>query len=184
VRFLLKLPRRTLLLSGVAFVVVILWGVHVGLGWLHRVNSASFTPATVTLTTNNETGADEYTALNLTNVIPGASLYTGLTVANTGSGDFRYSMSTTASGNAQLASSVRISIATVPAGACNSSAFSGGTVLFSEARGLPSASIGIRPLAAGSSEYLCFHVRLPLGVPNSLQGDSAQATFNFTAQQS
>jgi hypothetical protein len=184
VRFLLKLPRRALLLSGAVLVVVILWGVHMGLGWLHRVNSASFTLATVGLTVNNDAGSDEYTALNLTSVIPGASLYTGLTVANTGSSGFRYSMSTTASGNAQLASSVRISIAAVPVGGCNSSAFASGTVLFSEARGLPSASIGARLLSAGTSEYLCFHVRLPLGMPNSLQGDSAQATFNFTAQQS
>jgi hypothetical protein len=184
VRFLLKLPRRALLLSAGVLLVVVLWGVHVGLGWLHRVNSASFTPASVGLTVDSGTGADEYTALNLTSVIPGASLYAGLTVANTGSSDFRYSMSTTASGNATLASSVRISIAAVPAGGCNSSAFSSGTMLFSEARGLPSASIGAQPLAAGSSEYLCFHVQLPVGMPNSLQGDSAQATFNFTAQQS
>ena len=183
-RFLLKLPRRALLLVGAVVIVALLWGVHLGLAWLHRVNSAAFSPATVGLTIDNQTGADQYTALNLTSVMPGASLYTGLTVANVGSSDFEYSMSTTASGDAKLASSVRISIAAVPAGGCGSSAFASGTALFREARGLPSASISGRLLAAGSSEYLCFHVRLPPGLPSSLQGDSAQATFNFTAQQS
>jgi hypothetical protein len=184
VKFLLKLPKRTLMLAGAGVLVVILWGIHAGLGWLHRVNSASFSPAAVSLTVDNGTGSDEYTALNLTSLYPGASLYAGMTVANTGSGDFTYCMVSTASGDARLAADVRISVADVAAGACNSAGFAAGISLAGESRGLAGPSFSGRVLRAGTSEYLCFHVRLPAGLPSSLQGASAQATLNFTAQQS
>jgi hypothetical protein len=183
-KFLLKLEKRTLMIVGAAVLVAVLWGVHIGLSWLHRVNSATLSPATVGLTADNQTGADVYTVLNVTSLYPGASLYVGLTVANVGSSNFTYGMVSTASGDAKLAADVRIRVAEVPAGACSSSGFATGTSLGGETRGLSSPAITSRALQAGSSEYLCFHVRLPAGLPSSLQGDSAQATLNFTAQHS
>jgi len=184
VKFLLKLPRRTLMLVGLGAVVVVLWGIHVGLSWLHRVNSASFSPTAVGLTADNQTGSDQYTALNLTSLYPGASLYVGLTVANLGTGDFTYSMVSTGSGDAKLAADVRIAVADVAAGACNSSGFATGVSLGGESPGLSGPAFSGRVLRSGTSEYLCFHVRLPAGLPSSLQGASAQATLNFTAQES
>lgn len=184
VKFLLKLEKRTLMLVLTAVLVAVIWGVHAGLSWLHRVNSATFSPATVGLTVESQSGSDMYTVLNLTSLYPGASLYVGLTVANMGSGDFTYSMVSTPSGDGKLATDVRIGIAQVMAGSCNSGGFALGDELGGEASGLSNAAVSGRVLHAGTSEYLCFHVRLPAGLPSSLQGDSAQATLDFTAQHS
>jgi hypothetical protein len=90
----------------------------------------------------------------------------------------------TGSGDAKLSADVRVAIAAVTAGACNSSGFAVGVSLGGESRGLSGPAFSGRVLRSGTSEYLCFHVRLPVGLPSSLQGASAQATLNFTAKES
>jgi len=114
---------------------------------------------------------------------PGADDYVGVTVANTGTTDFSFSMSSTPSGDGTLDRDLKIGVAVVPAGGCTSSGYAAGTPLYRDARGLSGATVRAQPLAAGDSEYLCFHVQLPMAVPQSILGRSAQDTLNFTAQQ-
>lgn len=140
-------------------------------------------PATVGLALNSPDDEEAYSALTLTSVQPGANAYVGVTVANTGSSDFWFAMSSTASGDGGLDSDARIGVAAVPAGGCTSSGYAAGTSLYRDTRGLSAASVRAQPLAAGDSEYLCFHIQLPLAVPKSVQGRSAQDTLDFTAEQ-
>jgi len=186
VGFLLKLipgGNKARFAVGVALLVAIAWAVHAVFGVIHRYNSGSFTTGTVDLALNTQNEEDQYTALNLNGMMPGGDVYLGLSVVNTGAGGFRYSMSAAPSGDGTLDKDLRISIAAVPASGCGSSAFTAGTSVLRETAGLSRAAISGRSLAGNTTEYLCFHVRLPFGVPNSLGGKSAQATFNFTAQE-
>jgi hypothetical protein len=175
--------KQARLIIGIAFLAVIAWAVHVVLGYYHRYNSAAFSPGTVSLALNSPTGEAEYTALSLTGMMPGADVYVGLTVANEGSTTFKYSMTSTASGDGTLSKDIRIGVAAVAGNGCSSSAYSSGASLLRDTAGLSNASFSGRALPGAASEYLCFHARFPWGLPNSLQGRSAQATFNFTAQQ-
>jgi hypothetical protein len=170
------------MILGVAILVAIAWVAHVAFGMFRHVNSAALSNATVGLALNSPNGEDAYTDLSLSNVQPGADMYVGLTVANTGGSDFRYSMSSTASGDAKLARAVRIGIVVVASGGCGAAGYAAGVQVLRDAADLDRASIGVRALPASSSEYLCFHLRLPWGLPNSLQGQSAADTLNFTAQ--
>jgi hypothetical protein len=170
------------MILGVAILVAIAWVAHVAFGLFRHVNSVALSSATVGLALNRPNGADAYTDLSLSNVQPGADIYVGLTVANTGSSDFRYSMSSTPSGDAKLARGVRIGIAAVSSGDCGSAGYAAGTPVLRDTAGLARASVGERSLPASSSELLCFHLRLPWGLPTSLEGQAAADTLNFTAQ--
>jgi hypothetical protein len=172
------------MILSVAVLVGIAWVVHFAYGLYRHGNSASFSAPAIGLAVNNETGEEAYTALNLTNVMPGGNMYVGLTLANTGSSDLKYSMSATVSGDGSLASALQVGIAVITASSCSSSAYSAGTLLYSGARNLTRVAVSGEDLPPGSTEYLCFHVQMPWGLPNSLQGQSAAATLNFTAVQS
>lgn len=185
-RFILKLipgNKEARLVLGVVVLVAIAWAVHAVLGLFHRYDSASFSAGTVNLALNTPTGEDQITAMSLSGMQPGADVYVGLAVVNAGGAGFRYSMTTTPSGDGILDKDLMIGVAAVPDSGCGSSAYTGGTMLLRDVTGLWRASFTGRSLAASMTDYLCFHVRLPWGLPNSLQGRSAQATLDFTAQQ-
>jgi hypothetical protein len=185
VSFLLKLipgGKWARLALGIALLAGISWVVHFGYNLYRSTNSVSVSPATVGLALNSPDGEEAFTAMSLTSMQPGADAYVGVTVANTGSADFSFSMSSTPSGDGALDGDLRIGVAVVPAGSCTSSGYAAGTVLYRDARGLSGAAIGAQPLAAGDSEYLCIHVQLPVAVPQSVLGRSAQDTLDFTAR--
>lgn len=185
-RFILKLipgGKEARLVLGVALLVAIAWAVHAVLGFFHRYNSASFSASTIDLALNTQTGEDQITAMSLSDMMPGGEVYVGLSVVNTGGTAFRYSMTATPSGDGTLDKDLRVGVAAVPDSGCGSSAYAGGTTLLREVAGLSRASFSGRLLAASTTEYLCFHVRLPWGLPTSLGGRAAQATFDFTAQE-
>ena len=184
--FILKLipgGKTARLVLGIALLAGISWGVHFVYTWYQRTNSVAVSPATVGLALNSPDGEEAFTALSLTSMQPGADDYVGVTVANTGTADFSFSMSSTPSGDGTLDRDLKIGVAVVPAGGCTSSGYAAGTPLYRDARGLSGATVRAQPLAAGDSEYLCFHVQLPVAVPQSILGRSAQDTLNFTAQQ-
>jgi hypothetical protein len=187
VRFILKLipgGNQARLVLGVVVLVGIAWVVHAVQGFFHRYNSASFSTGTVDLALSTQGGSqDQLTAMSLSGMQPGADVYLGLSVVNTGSAGFRYNMIATPSGDGSLGKDLKIGVAAVPDSGCGASAYAAGTPLLRDVAGLSSASFTGRSLAASTTDYLCFHVELPSGFPSSLQGKSAQATLDFTAQQ-
>jgi hypothetical protein len=119
-------------------------------------------------------------------VMPGDSGTQTVTVANTGTGALRYAMSSVASNadNLNLRSQLNL---TIDAGVCGSttgSIYSGtlqGALIGSSAQG---QQLGDRPVAAGSSEQLCFAWNLPLvSTGDAFQGATTTATFTFDAEQ-
>ena len=147
------------------------------------VNTASFSIANVNLTVDGDTGNEDYSALDLTNLVPGANIYMGLTVTDTGTSDFRYGMVTTSSGDGVLAKDLRIGVTAV-SGGCDQGVYAAGTALSGERQRLDTAAFSGRMLAAGATDHLCFHIQLPLRLPSSLRLKSASATFDFTAVRS
>lgn len=185
-QFILKLipkGKEARLVLGVVVLVGIVWAVHAVLRFFHRYNSASFSAGAIDLALNTQTGEEQITAMSLTGMQPGADVYLGLSVVNTGSTAFRYSMTATPSGDGDLGDDLKIGVAAVPDSGCGSAAYAGGSAVLRDVAGLSRASFTGRSLAASTTEYLCFHVTLPWGFPSSLQGKSAQATLEFTAQQ-
>jgi hypothetical protein len=185
VSFILKLipgGKTARLVLGIAVLAGISWVVHFAANLYKTTDSVTVSPASVGLALNSPDDEEAFTSLSLTSMQPGANAYVGMTVANTGTADFWFSMSGTASGDAGLARDLRVAVAEVPAGGCSPSGYPAGTSLHRQSRGLASASVGWQPLAAGDSEYLCFHVQLPLSLPTSIQGSSAQDTLNFMAR--
>lgn len=149
-----------------------------------QADAASFSTATISLTLNSQTGEAEFTDLSMGDMKPGADIYAALTVGNAGSSDFSYSMSAVQSGDADLADALTIGIAAVSGNSCTASAYQGGTSVYADAAGLSKAAIAGRALPAGHTEHLCFHAQLPSDAGDNLASQAADATFNFTAQQS
>jgi hypothetical protein len=186
VSFLLKLipgGKTARLALGIALLAGISWVVHFVYTWYRHTNSVTVSPVTVGLALNSPDDEEAITALTMTGLQPGASAFVGVTVANTGTAGFWFTMSSTPSGDGSLGRDVRIGVVAVPAGGCTSSGYAAGTSLYRDARGLSGASLKPQPLAAGDSEYLCIHIQLPLAVPKSILGSSAQDTLDFTAEQ-
>lgn len=145
--------------------------------------TASFSTPSISLTLNTQTGEAEFTDLSMSNMKPGDEMYAGLAVGNAGSIAFKYGMSTAPSGDQDLAEALRIGIAAVSGNSCSAGVYKSGTPVYADAAGLSNAVISGQALAAGRSTYLCFHVQLPPDAGSTLPGESADATFNFTAQQ-
>lgn len=146
--------------------------------------AASFSTGSISLTLNTQTGEAEFTDLSMSDMKPGDEMYAGLTVGNAGSIAFRYNMSTTQSGAEDLAEALRIGIVAVSGTSCDASVYKSGTPVYAETAGLSNATISGQALPAGRSAYLCFHIQLPPDAGSPVQNESADATFNFTAQQS
>jgi hypothetical protein len=185
VGFVLGLLGHKLVRVVIVVVVVVLgWtAVNKGISLFRSVNSASFSTASLSLTADDATGGEAYSALDLTHLAPGADIYMGLSILNSGGTDFRYAMVTTSSGDGTLDKDLRVGVAAV-AGGCDSGAYSAGTKLYNDHQGLDRAQFTGRALASGASDHLCFHVRFPLKLPSSLGLKSASATFDFTAARS
>ena len=117
---------------------------------------------------------DDSTLFNASNVFPGDSGSQTLNVSNSGSGELRYDMAVSVVDDADgLAGEFNLTIAE---GACpgTGSEYSGD---------LLAATLSDRVLAAGADEDLCFTWSLPLGTDDSFQGDSAEVSFEFDAEQ-
>lgn len=129
--------------------------------------------------------------LSLTSMFPGDALAAQLLVTNAGDGELRYAMSASVSEgvlSAGLSLTIKSGLTTCDITSMDDALL--GTVvvdatLASAGFGNPAQGLdaGDRTLAAGSSEALCFLVRLPLSADNSLQGLSTSATFAFSAEQ-
>jgi hypothetical protein len=179
---------RRLLLTGVLVIGV--------LGSLPQGNTRAYLTTAVSSTGNQFTagnvqigaGIASGDTLTMSNLVPGDSFIARLTIDNSGDLDLRYAVATTTSGDATLASTLQVTIRAETANPCSSE---DGTVLYgpgslsAAAIGDPAhgADAGDRTLAAGTSESLCFKVALPSSAPLSVQGVSAGATFNFSAEQ-
>jgi hypothetical protein len=185
VSFLLKLipgGKTARIALAVAVLAGTSWCVHYVWNRYQHLNTVTVSPATVGLALNSPDDEEAITSVSLADMQPGANAFVGVTVANTGGADFWFTMSSTASGDGGLDKDVRVGVAAVPAGSCDASGYASGTLLYREARGLSGASVRAQPLAAGDSEYLCFHLQVPLAVPAGISGRSAQDTLDFTAQ--
>jgi hypothetical protein len=147
-------------------------------------DTTAFSAASISLTLGNQTGQLAYTNLSLENMQPGSEVYAPLEVGNTGSAALKYSMSSVESGDSTFGDALSIGIAVTRDSTCTPGAYQAGTPVYAAAAGLSRAAISGRPLPAGASEYLCFHVQLPPGAAGDLADQSAAATFSFTAEQS
>jgi spore coat-associated protein N len=148
------------------------------------ITGNSFTSGSVTLAAGVTAGD----TLAVSNLVPGDSFITTLSVQNAGTLALRYAMTTVTSGEALLASTLRLTIRTKTSNPCASE---DGLVLFGPssfnlgALGDPAqgAQVGDRALAPGTGEILCFRVELPATATAALQGKSVTSTFSFLAEQ-
>ena len=118
-------------------------------------------------------------------LLPGDSVTGEVVIDNLGTGEFRYAMTTVASGD--LAPALQLEIRDE---GTDCATFDGNVVRANGALGtaafgnpLTGNDTGDRVLAASGTETLCFQVTLPLATDNTYQGDTAAATFTFAAEQ-
>jgi hypothetical protein len=144
--------------------------------------TSSFSTGSVVITANDQSGSVAFTSLSMSGMTPGAVTYAPLKITNGGSASFTYAMSAATSGSSALAGALVVGVKLVPSASCAASDYAASTtVLYAEAAGIDNATIASRPLASGTSEFLCFKVQLPSSADNSLQGLTTNATFSFTA---
>jgi Camelysin metallo-endopeptidase len=126
--------------------------------------------------------------LTMSNLVPGDVFSARLTIQNSGNLDLHYAMTTTASGDATLASTLQLTIQTTTNNACSAP---NGAIVYGPGN-LSSAAIGStahgldpgdQTVTAGSSQDLCFKVALPGTAPLSVEGKSIGATFSFAGEQ-
>lgn len=124
----------------------------------------------------------------MANLVAGDSFDAQLEIVDSGSLDLRYAMTSSASGSADLASTLQVAVRTKTSNACSvrdgSTLYSG--PLSGAAIGDPTygAQAGDRTLASGGSESLCFAVTLPTSATSTVAAQSVSATFDFLAEQS
>jgi len=147
--------------------------------------TSTFSTGSVAIEANDQGGTVAFTSLSTSGMTPGTVTYAPLKVSNTGTLDFTYAMTTATGGDAALAAALTIGVKVVGSGTCDASAYAGAaTVAYAQTAGIGGATIAARPLASGTSEWLCFRVELPASADNSLQGLSTDATFTFAADPS
>jgi hypothetical protein len=144
--------------------------------------TSSFSTGSVTIRANDQTGTVAFTSLSMSGMTPGTVRYTALRITNGGSADFNYAMAAATTGSSALAGALTIGVKLVPSASCGATEYTASTTALSaEAAGVDGAAIAARPLASGTSEFLCFKVQLPSSASNSLQGLTTNATFSFNA---
>lgn len=144
--------------------------------------TTSFSTGTVVIRADDQTGTVAFTSLTTSGMTPGTTRYAPLRISNGGTADFGYAMAAATSGSAPLAAALTIGVKVVPSATCTQTEYDASrTTVSAEAAGLGAAAIASRPLASGTSEFLCFKVQLPSGASNTLQGLTTDATFSFTA---
>jgi hypothetical protein len=143
-----------------------------------------FTAGTVHIGNGLAMGA----TLSMDNLLAGDNFDAQLDVANGGSLALIYTVTTSITGSAPLATALQL---TIRAKTLNPCANLDGTVLYTGA--LADAKIGDpahglqtgdRALGAGLTESLCFTVGMPASAPPSLVDTTLSTTFVFTAEQS
>ncbi|WP_260845083.1 CalY family protein [Prescottella equi] len=168
-------------------------GIVLGLGaigtlaaWSDTATATSgvFSTGSVDLKLNGDPGnptAYNFATLTKSNMMPGSSVAATLPVQNAGVAPFNYTMAAAAT-TSTLAPFLKVTVST---GTSNGTACSGGTVI---ANGVPLVSGGstnlittARPLNNGGSESLCFQVAVDSAAPTTVQGQTVNASFNFTA---
>ncbi len=131
--------------------------------------------------------------VTLSDMFPGDTVTGSLLVSNGGTGQLRYSMTTSTSGDAALAAALTLDVKTLGTSCATfdgtdvvtSAPLSGPGNGFGSATGGPDSgdrTLTVAP-AAGSSETLCFRASLPIAADNTVQGLSTTATFTFDAEQ-
>jgi len=181
-------PRRRRRLLALLFVSTI---VTVGAGAFslaiftdsQAVGANAFTTGTITLGL-----APASALLTSAAMMPGDTVNGSLAVSNTGTGQLRYSM-TSSSTNADakaLRDQITLTISTLG----TSCAVFDGTSLYTGALSAAAfgsnaqgAQAGDRTLNASSSETLCFRASLALSTGNTFQGAATTTTFTFDAEQ-
>ena len=131
---------------------------------------------------------------NLDNMAPGDKVTEAIQVKNDGSLSLRYAMESTATG--PLASALTLAVKTGVTNCSNTGFGSDGTVLYGPGSLGTTSSMkvfgdkqagadpGDRVLDAGDSDMLCLQITLPgSSTGNEFQTESAQAVFNFAAEQ-
>jgi hypothetical protein len=150
------------------------------------VDDNTFSTGTIVLSTNPTTQL-----FTVPNMMPGDSTYGQLTVSNTGTGQLRYSMTSSSTDpvGQGLADAVTLEIRLKAAGTCAAD-FTGTSVMSSTA--LADAEFGDstagddsgdRVLDASTNEVLCFKASLPGSTDDSYQGADTVTTFTFDAEQ-
>ena len=122
----------------------------------------------------------------VTGMLPGDTQNSTLTLTNNGTGQLRYSMTTTVTGAAPLAAQLDAVVKTKG----TSCAVFDGTSLYSgklnlAAFGNPAVTgnVGDPTLNSGATDNLCFRVSLPVSTNDSFQGVSTAVTFTFNSEQ-
>jgi predicted ribosomally synthesized peptide with SipW-like signal peptide len=148
-------------------------------------SEGTFSTGSVDLVLDGDTDdAQSFTSLSTADMVPGDETYAALPAANTGSLGFTYGMTTAvASGDATLGAGLDLGVAVVAGATCDAGTYAAGTEIVSDGSVLSTAAFSGRTLASGADETLCYHVELPAGADNTLQGQSVTTTFTFTATQ-
>lgn len=154
-------------------------------------------PATLTAGSIDLDGTEiDNLVLTTSAFMPNSSVTDDVVVSNVGTGQLRYSM-TTSSTNADaqnlrdvLTLTVKTVDASTPGTPCND--FDGTSVLAATVLGASTAAFGSptsgaqagdRTLDAAASETLCFRVTLPQGTGNAYQSAATTTTFTFDGEQ-
>ena len=142
-------------------------------------STGSWTSGTIIL------GVSPATAFSVTNILPGDTGSQTIVVSNTGTGDARYSLSTSATNTDTKGLAAQMTL-TIKAGACPGA----GANLYSGALGsaaLGSSASGFqtgdRDVLAAASDSLCFAWSFPLASGNPFQAAATTATFTFASEQ-
>ncbi|MFC9515177.1 SipW-dependent-type signal peptide-containing protein [Nocardiaceae bacterium NPDC056970] len=146
--------------------------------------SGTFSTGSINLQLNGNEGnptAYAFTTLSKSNMMPNDSVAATLPVQNTGTVPFNYTMSAAATAST-LAPYLKVTVST---GAVSGTACSGGTVLANGVALVSGGNVNLvspaRNLANGVNETLCFQVALDTSVPNTVQGQTINVSFNFNA---
>ena len=143
-------------------------------------STGSFTSGSIDITSSPTV------AFNVSSMLPGDSNTQALTIANAGTSQFRYAMTTAASGT--LGSALQLTVKTL---GTNCATFDGtdvvtattlnGALIGDVATG---ADTGDRVLNGLTNEVLCFRVSFPGAVSDPLlQNQTSAVTFTFNAEQ-
>lgn len=151
-----------------------------------QVTGTTITAGTIDLDVDNQDSVNNFTQMNITNMVPGNSVAGVLTVNNNGTAPLRYyvnaSYSNVANGlGAALVVKVTGDTATGGSGAAKTCP---GAPLADSSSGFTPNMLGSaalpRQLTAGGSEKICIQATLPTNASTSLQGASTSVTFSFS----
>lgn len=154
------------------------------------MDGGTFTSGTLNMQLNgNEGNPTVWTnsVMTLAEMVPGESLAAAFTVDNVGSVAFTYTATGTATGvlaphltfQAFAGGAASNPGGPFRTGTCTGTSLGGAQVLDGTARPV----IGTQQLPPATSQTVCFVVRLSTTAPGTMQGQSGNGTFVFTANQ-